>query len=441
MESRRLSGTRVIVAGAGLAGLAAARDLEFAGARVTVIEARERVGGRVHTVRGLGALHAEAGADLIEAEQQHVLDLAKAVGLKTVRILRGGFGFYGPDARERRRLFSAQSTFEEVARRLRGEIADYCLADKRWDSAVAVSLARRSVADWLRTQPRGTSFASHVKGLRGFFLADPEELSLIAVVDQFASGDTPGAGRMFRIADGNDALPRAVAERLRGRVLLGSELTRVTQDERGVRVSIEDRSGRRELASDYLVVALPATTLRNIAFEPAMPFHQARAIRSLKYGAATRMLLQFTSAFWRSRGRPRAFGTDLPTGAVWDATEGQIGGAVLSLLAGGRASRELHQIIDQEGEAGVVRRLAWLGRPSTLVTARVVRWESDPWSLGGYAYFDPSFDPRLRECLWRPFGRVVFAGEHTSVRWQGYMNGAIESGKRAAAEVRALRAR
>jgi monoamine oxidase len=65
-------------------------------------------------------------------------------------------------------------------------------------------------------------------------------------------------------------------------------------------------------------------------------------------------------------------------------------------------------------------------------------WEQDPWARGGYAFFDPAFDPSLRAWLARPFGRVFFAGEHTSVKWQGYMNGAVESGRRAAAEVAAV---
>jgi monoamine oxidase len=70
--------------------------------------------------------------------------------------------------------------------------------------------------------------------------------------------------------------------------------------------------------------------------------------------------------------------------------------------------------------------------------ARAITWEDDGWARGGYAYFDPDFDPRWRDVLAQPAGRVVFAGEHTSVRWQGYMNGAVESGYRAAAEIRAL---
>ena len=93
------------------------------------------------------------------------------------------------------------------------------------------------------------------------------------------------------------------------------------------------------------------------------------------------------------------------------------------------------------GVAGLVNALDWLGsKDADLVSSRQVVWEQDPWARGGYAFFDPSFDPALRVWLARPFGRIFFAGEHTSVRWQGYMNGAVESGRRAAAEIAAVHA-
>src|SRR6185436_14258101 len=319
MAAGTLSGTRVIVAGAGLAGLSAARDLEAAGAAVTLVEARERVGGRVHTLRdGFAAgRHAEAGADLIEGEQTHVLDLAAALKLEPVRILRDGWGYYGPDATGRRRVQTGPGTFEETPRRLKPEIDDYCLAGKRWDSAVAAGLARQSVADWLARIRADRPYRSGLRGLRGFFLADPEDLSLIALVDQFATGESPGEGRMFRINGGNDALATAAARALRGRQLLGTVVRRVQQTDRRVVVTIEQPS-RREIRADYLVVALPASTLGDVEFDPPLPERQRRAIGTLRYGPATRILLQFARAFWRKPLAPRAYGSDLPTGAVWE---------------------------------------------------------------------------------------------------------------------------
>ena len=209
--SRRgpLGGVTVIVAGAGLAGLSAARDLEAAGAAVTIVEARDRVGGRVHTVRDgfAGGQHADAGADLIESEQSNVIALARELKLPLVRILREGWGFYGENGRGRRTLRTAPTTFDEAGKRLKPEIADYELAGKRWDSAIAARLGRTSVSTWLKSIGADDGLAAGLRGLRGFFLADPEDLSLLMLVDQFASGETPGESRMFRIRGGNDRLP------------------------------------------------------------------------------------------------------------------------------------------------------------------------------------------------------------------------------------------
>ncbi len=440
MAVEELPGRRVIVAGAGLAGLSAARDLEAAGADVTVVEARDRVGGRVHTVRTgfVGALHAEAGADLIEAGQSFVLELAAALRLKPVRILRDGFKFYGMTADGVNRVQRIEATFKQLGRLLQREVDDYCLAGKRWDSAIAQRLAREPVSNWLDRIGAGVGLRAGVRGLRGFYLADPDALPLLTLVDQLSVGGVSTSGKFYRIEGGNDRLPCTLVERFGGQVLLQTAVRAIRQDVDGVSVTVDDQGGRSELRADFCVAAVPASTLSDVQFDPALPPEQTRAIAALKYGDATRMLLQFETRFWRKRGCA-GYGSDLPTGAVWDASEDQKGGSgILSLLAGGHASRALEQIVAAEGEAGVVRRLSWLGKPTALLATRTVIWKDDPWSRGGYAVFDPAYPPQLREWLARPAGRIVFAGEHTSLRWQGYMNGAIESGKRAAAEVRAL---
>jgi monoamine oxidase len=438
----RLRGLRVLVAGAGLAGLSAAYALEEDGADVTIVEARQRVGGRVWTIRDGFARgqHAEGGADLIEDEQEAVLALARRLRLPTSRILRGGFGYYGRTATGRFAIQSGHRAFVLMGRHIAPSIHDYKLAEQRWDSAIARRLARQSVDAWLRSHRLPAWLRDRYRGLRGLFLADPEDLSLLALVD-FLAAD-PWSGQpdgMLRITGGNDRLATALAERLRAPVELGAVLRRVTQRGRRVAATIEFAGGIAEWRGDYLVSTLPASTLRDVTFAPALPDGQAAAIRALRYGAATRMLLQFDRRFWKRRGRPLAFASSAAHGAVWDGNEQQRGPAgILSLLAGGSASRELAEIARRHGVGEVVQRLAWLGRPSSLLHNRVVRWDRDPWVRGGYAYFDPSFDPRGRDALAQPAGRVVFAGEHTSIRWQGYMNGAIESGQRAAAEIAAM---
>src|SRR5829696_4081304 len=189
MSSRDLAGTSVIVAGAGLAGLSAARALEARGAAVTVVEARDRVGGRVWTLRTQFAArqYAEGGADLIEGEQEHVLTLAKELDLKPVRILRDSFGFYGPDARGRRRIHAGPGAMAKIGKLLADPIRDFKLAEERWDSAVSARLGRQSVAQWLDSVKAPAALRAGVRGFRGFFLADPEDLSMLPLVEQFAA--------------------------------------------------------------------------------------------------------------------------------------------------------------------------------------------------------------------------------------------------------------
>ena len=428
----------VLVAGAGLAGLAAARDLERRGATVTVIDARDRVGGRVVTLRDgfAGGQHAEGGADIIESDQGDVLALAKELRLPLTRILKQGFAFYSVNAKGRHLLKPGSRHFGKLFAPFYPAVRDYKLLEGRWDGPLAAALGRQSITDYLVRAGAPADTITRMRALRGFFLADPEDLSMLAMVDFLASDGFGGDGGSFRVIGGNDRLATGLAGLLKKKVRLRTVLRRVRHDAAGVSATIEDSSGQHEIQADAIILAMPATTVREIVFDAPLPGAQWEAISTLKYGGATRMVMQFSRRWWVRPGRPRAFGSDQPTGAAWDGNEQQRGPAgILSLLAGGRASAELVDIINKDGVDGVTARLRALGTPSTLLTAQVVRWNDDPWVRGGYAFFDTEFRASGRDLLARPYGRVFFAGEHTSIRWQGYMNGALQSGQRAAAEV------
>jgi monoamine oxidase len=438
-----LNGVTVLVAGAGLAGLAAARDLTALGARVAVVDARDRVGGRVLTVRHgfIESQHAEAGADLIDEAHRATRSLAGELGLKLTRILSSGWGYARPDARGRVRIVRRAGSrgWDRISRALSGLIARYSLAERRWDSPITAHLGRRSVAQWLDESNADSDLRQTALGLRGFFLADPEELSLLALVDQFA-GDESTVWRNYRIAGGNDRLASALAAPLGDRLRLRTELVAVSHRGRGVRASLKHGHQVATVQCDYLLFALPCTLLRRIPIAPPLPTQQHDAIARVKYGRATKTLLQFSDRFWRAPGRPRAFGSPLPWGAVWDANEEQRGkSGILSLMAGGEASDSTEAILAKDGPVALAQSLDWMGsRRATLVGCHSLTWNSESWSRGGYAFFDPGFDPELRAWLARPCGSLFFAGEHTSLQWQGYMNGAIESGRRAAAEIAAV---
>ena len=440
-----LVGVSVLIAGAGFSGLAATRDLAAMGADVTVIEARDRVGGRVSTIRAgfENSQHAEAGGDFIDEGHDAIRGLAAELGLTLTRILRGGFAYARRDASGRTRLVprSAARGWEHLSERL-SDLADrYRLVERRWDSPIAADMARRSVSEWLDAIKADADLRATTTGLRGFFLADPEELSLLALVDQFAPDDEPAPWAMYRIEGGNDRLAAALAEPLGDRLRLNTELVAVSHRGRGVRATVRNGRQQSQIQADYLLFALPTSLLRRIPITPALPAPQHEAIARLKYGRATKTLLQFSKRFWRATGRPRAFGSALPFGAAWEGNEEQSGKTgILALLAGGSASDATRDIIAKGGINGLVHSLDWLGsQDANLVAWRQVAWDADPWARGGYAFFDPGFDPSLRAWLARPSGPLFFAGEHTSIKWQGYMNGAIESGRRAAAEIAAAR--
>jgi monoamine oxidase len=410
---------------------------------VTVVEARDRVGGRVWTLRDgfVDGQHAEAGGDMIDEDHEALRSLADELRLRQVRILSAGFGYARADSKGLVRLVarSAARGWERLARELRELAQRYRWSERRWDSPVAAEIGRRTVAEWLDAINGDTELRLTAQGLRGFFLADPDELSLLALVDQFASDDDLVQNKMFRIEGGNDRLTTALAADLGERVHLNTELTAVSQRGGTIRSTLRNGRARSQLQTDYLVFALPAPLLRRVPITPALPVQQHEAIALLNYGRGTKTLLQFSTRFWRATGRPRAFGSPLAIGAAWEANEDQRGKAgILSLLAGGSASDETAELLERDGVNGLVRALDWLGSgDAQLLAWRQARWESDPWSRGGYAVFNAAFKPSLRGWLAQPCGRLFFAGEHTSVRWPGYMNGAVESGHRAAAEVRA----
>jgi monoamine oxidase len=435
-----LDGVTVLVAGAGLAGLAAAHDLVGMGASVTVVDPRDRVGGRVWTIRNgfVDHQHGEAGGDLIDESHHELRRLAESVGLTLSRILRRGWGQAGPDAQGRvRAAAGAVRGWERLSEAVADLSNRYRLAEQRWDSPITADIARRSVSQWLDDIHADAELRTTAVGLRGFFLADPEELSLLALVDQFASSHTPASEKTYRIDGGNDRLATVLAEPLGERLHLATELVAVSHRGKQVRASLKHRRVLTQATTDFLICTLPASLVRRLPVTPALPPQQHQAIAALRYGRATKSLLQFSKRFWRQPGRPSAFGTPMSFGAVWDANEEQRGTpGILTLLAGGAASDATNELIGREGVGVLSRSLDWLGSgQAELLGSHHVSWDADPFARGGYAFFDPSFPPALRSWLAQPCGRIFFAGEHTSHAWQGYMNGAVQSGRRAAAEI------
>ncbi len=428
------------VAGAGLAGLSAARDLLRRGVDVHVVEAQERPGGRVRTVRDADGVHAEAGGEFIDGPHEAIRTLARGLRLPLARVLRDGFGLALDDGRRTTLHDGPDRPWRAIARRLRPLVEAYRDSGATWDGPAAVAIARRSVDALVPPDARPAHARAFVEALRGFYLADPEALSGLVLIDQLLAGEPPGRTDAWRVRGGNDRLIEAMARdvRRRGRLEVRCTVRAIAQDARGVRLGVTAADGRRrQIAADYAIVTFPPPLVRACAFDPPLPARQHDALGALAMGAATKVSLRFDRAWWRRPGRPNAFGSNLPCGAVWEAAEEQRA-AVLTLLGGASASATLAAAAARPGGVNALLRL--LGTPSSPGSAigGAVSWEHERWAAGGYAVFGPGFDPRDRRLLSAAHGRVLFAGEHTSERWPGFMNGAVESGQAAARHVLAL---
>jgi monoamine oxidase len=430
----------VLVCGGGLAGLAAARGLIDRGADVHLIEARTRLGGRVWTVRdeGFDEIPIEAGGEFIDGEHEAIRALIADHGLQLQLILREGFGL-ALDLRGRVQLLKGQRTvWSDFKKALAKEAEIFRAAECDWSSSAASLIGRHSLAALLRARGAGDEVIAMVQGLRGFYLADPDQLSALVGVEQSLQPKDPGHVTLSRIKGGNDRLIDKLGARKGLKVTLQLEVKRVDHDVRGVTLGVADRGGKLStIKGDYLVMAAPAPIVRDLEFTPALPSTLRQALKALTPGPATKAHLLFDRAWWRQKSAPQAWGSNLDTGAVWEAAGARPG--ILTLLAGGRASKAFRDLLEEGGPQRLVRRLSWLGEPEEVRDFRSTTWEMDRFARGGYAVFGPDFKPEWRAELSRAVGRVAFAGDHTSRQWQGYMNGAVDSGARAARDIETMR--
>ena len=447
------AGSRVIVVGAGLAGLTAALDLVDAGWEVVVLEARDRVGGRVHTVRGeafTGGLHAEAGGESIDTDHTDLLDLLDRFDLRTEdrpanKVLDGLTSWRG----------RRQKTADFVAGRDGQVGADY----ERYYAALdelapeidpehpeayegAKALDRRSLADFvdeldLVAEARFLVDADN----RGEFNAEADEVSLLFIAQQWAVGEDIADEDVeaMRVAGGNDRLPTAMADELGDAVVLQAPVTRVRHSRRGVQVT----AGGETYDGAWLVLACPFMALRAVAFDPPLPDEVAAAIDGLDLGPAAKVTVQYDERAWaddESGARTGFTVTDQPFGVAWSPTDSYgdpDGPGLLTAFITGDPARAAAAQTDRERIDAVQAQFAevypQLAGHETAHRSTIA-WAKERYTGGGYAVPHPgqwaAFWPVIRSGT----GRIRFAGEHTETL-AGYMESAVRSGHRIAAEL------
>jgi monoamine oxidase len=351
---------KVIVIGGGLAGLVAAYELNKLRYEVTVLEAQDRTGGRVLTLRDFGdGVYADAGAARIPDDHDLTHRYIREFSLPLMP-------FYPTEGRFMRLVNGA---VEET--------------------------------DWDKFRD-ATRF---VMGLGN-------------------------ASRWQKIKGGNDLLPKAFAERLRGKIRFGAPVVKISPRPDHIAVTVRERDKLASIEGEILLAAVPFTMLARIEISPAFSAGKMEAIRNARMESASRVFLETKQRFWLEKGvNGFAFGDDFAE--IWNSSFGEPGthGILQTYLRGGY-SAELGQAPEQERISSTVAKLRkfFPELDANFVKGRSKCWSEDPWVLGAWGGYNSGSFGQPRE------GNVFFAGEHLSTHGS-WMQGALESGLRAVSEI------
>ncbi|MDX6643707.1 MAG: monoamine oxidase [Solirubrobacteraceae bacterium] len=451
----------VAIVGAGLAGLTAAREIVKAGRSVIVLEARNRVGGRLLNQPIGGGEISERGATFVGPTQDHILALGSAMGVSTFPTYDTGNNLY-ISAPERLTYSDTGPTGSAPPDPLiLGELAAVVAeldqmstevpVDAPWDAPKAGQYDSQTLKQWIDANTATDRFHRLVPlATRPIFGAEPRELSLLFVLFYIASSgnetnvgtfernfNTLNGAQMFRFLGGSQLVALRMAHQLGSRIVLSSPVRRISQSSSGAQVV----SDRLAVNAKRVIIAMPPTVTERIAYSPAMPTVRQQLTKRMPQGTLIKAAAVYPRAFWRDQGLtgqafvPDGYG---PVQATFDdSPESGTPGVIFGFIGGDEARKHV-QRSDSARRAAVLAQYADFfgpqgGQPTQYFETD---WSTEEWSRGcPVAIPGPNVLTTYGRALRAPVGHIHWAGTETSNYWNGYMDGAVRSGERAAREV------
>lgn len=455
---RGLTRPRIAIVGAGLAGLTCAYRLRQAGCYATVYETDGRVGGRCRTARGHLAEGqvAEHGGELIDQGHTAIRQLARELGLTLDNLLRaepngtepfywfaGSAYSYGDATRDIKAIWQ-QLHADVVA-------AGYPTTYKR-STARGRELDAMSAADWINRYVPGGRESNLGRLLDVAYTIEfgretqwQSALNMLYLLGYVGQGQLRIFGpsnEKYHVRGGNDLIAGRLADALQGQIELNRRLAAIRQNSGGsFTLTIEDGAAATDVVADHVVLTVPFPVMRATVDYADAGFSTVKqaAIAELGTGLNTKVNLQFTDRHWNQLGSNGETYSDTGYQCTWEVSRAQPGmaGTLVNYLGGqpglippGETPAETAARFLAQAEPVLPGLSAkWNGR------VLVDDWAVAPWSRGSYSCWLVGQYTRFAGAEGEREGNCHFAGEHTSYDFQGYLNGAVESGERAAGEI------
>lgn len=447
----------VVVVGAGISGLVAARNLVKAGKDVLVVEANDRVGGRVlnHTVTGGSVI--ESGGAFVGPTQNHILALSKELGVETFKEYVKGQNVYAAKGMKLKYtgtvpldpLILADAALLQL--RI-DQMSQQVPVDAPWTAKKAREWDSITVDQWIRKNtliPRVREVL--LAYLQPSFGTDGKNMSLLFFLWYIATaGDETNAGTFerssgtangaqdSRFVGGSQLVPLRMAEALGDRVALNAPVRKISQTTSAVQISTD----RGTVTAQQVIVAVPPPLALNIEWAPQLPTKRLELLRGLRMGQLMKCDAVYETPFWRAKGLSGSgVATYGAVRAMFDNSPPDAAVGVLLAFVGGSTWETYGRLPLAERRAAVLEGFARFVGKEALNPIEYVEqdWTLEPWTKGSpIASPTPgtitSFGSTIRE----PVGRVHWAGTETSTYWSGFMDGAVRAGERAATEVGSL---